>query len=863
LAREVKENHASFIEGMNQISDIAMDVTRAKIHVGNSLQKLKMSKECLVRGTLGITYQRRRFERLVDLRARLDWLRSLVEVEGEVMRACAEVRFTDALKAVRLASQRLQEPQANSYAQVTFLKSRCASARTLLADKLQSSLEAQLVQFDPRVYRAIMGAYHEMDASAAAAAAAGSSSAVGDFNDDGSQSSDAVPRGGVLLEGAARASQLLERERERSGTMAVGEDLLGSFVAEATGVGAMDGMMAAGPLGGGDHLAAAAGATPYRGVGTNQQQLLQHQQGSSLLEEAGRGRGGVADALSKALLAIPGITGAGSNLALLSSRLSKAAGRAIKTTTKDALIDLLLEDVRAAVEREERAKERVQAAALLEAEALGGGDDVAPTNSGLNDSLLSNASSSTATTAAAGGGEQTFPLSERGREAIARACALRRSEHRKRTFQELVSLVPPESVPSAVLRVSAACTHVMHQHYLLLQWHRTPLDPRNEEGEFEWLHRCTLDCLLEPQEEEEQQQQGEEGGGPPPLSAAAAAAAAGGGLWGGSQETAKACEATLIALRPFLLRSRTLVWQQVQQRLGRMLITCVEVHGVNLPLPKLAQCLVLSRDLKLVGLEYCGGEVGAFMASRVGSGGSAASSGEHKNASEGESGGGRDRGRPSLAGVVAGEEGSNNLVDPCQDLHAQLRLVCSHYVDSVNREALERMRGLLVNEVWVRIPLPSGGGGASDFFAAAGGGGATSCNPGTLGDFSRSPTPPQVAYGPPCSLRQPSRPWRLRMPPWNTGKASAEAWGMQGVVKRVPFRGPTVMGQAFFPCGWIEGTPLVCWFKAPLVRALTCFPLPVLLSRMTWTRRKRRRWRRRRKRKRKRRGAWMRRRGGY
>ena len=107
LGREVKENHAAFIEGMHQISDIAMDVTRAKIHVGNSLQKLKTSKECLVRGTLGITYQRRRLERLGDLRARLQWLRSLVRVEEDVARACAEARFSDALKAVVQAAQRL------------------------------------------------------------------------------------------------------------------------------------------------------------------------------------------------------------------------------------------------------------------------------------------------------------------------------------------------------------------------------------------------------------------------------------------------------------------------------------------------------------------------------------------------------------------------------------------------------------------------------------------------------------------------------------------------------------------------------------------------------------------------------------
>lgn len=50
LSREVMANYASFIDGMRQISEIDMDVSRAGIHVSNSLRKLNNAKESLVTG---------------------------------------------------------------------------------------------------------------------------------------------------------------------------------------------------------------------------------------------------------------------------------------------------------------------------------------------------------------------------------------------------------------------------------------------------------------------------------------------------------------------------------------------------------------------------------------------------------------------------------------------------------------------------------------------------------------------------------------------------------------------------------------------------------------------------------------------
>ena len=81
-------------------------------------------------------------------------------------------------------------------------------------------------------------------------------------------------------------------------------------------------------------------------------------------------------------------------------------------------------------------------------------------------------------------------------EGAARAYALKRAELRQRSFHDLAGTVPPEDVPAACLRAASAIAHVMHQHFLLLQWHRTPLDSRNG-AHFDFL-LARLNCLLTP-----------------------------------------------------------------------------------------------------------------------------------------------------------------------------------------------------------------------------------------------------------------------------------------------------------------------------------------------------------------------------
>lgn len=100
-------------------------------------------------GTLGITYRRRRRERVDEVRARLSWLRALLRVEDDVTAACAESRFVDAVRVVVDGAARLADPLSASYTAAASLRSRFNGAVAALQDRLQAALEAQLMAFEP------------------------------------------------------------------------------------------------------------------------------------------------------------------------------------------------------------------------------------------------------------------------------------------------------------------------------------------------------------------------------------------------------------------------------------------------------------------------------------------------------------------------------------------------------------------------------------------------------------------------------------------------------------------------------------------------------------------------------------------
>ena len=165
LSREVMANYQSFVDGMRQMSEIDMDVSRAGIHVANSLRKLQAARASLVAGTLGITYRRRRRERLAEVRARAEWMRSIARVGEAVTRLCAEHRFAEAVRVVFEARAKLDEPGARTFAlAATVLRAQVEGALDAVCASVDAALEAQCARFSAPVYAAVLLALRELDA---------------------------------------------------------------------------------------------------------------------------------------------------------------------------------------------------------------------------------------------------------------------------------------------------------------------------------------------------------------------------------------------------------------------------------------------------------------------------------------------------------------------------------------------------------------------------------------------------------------------------------------------------------------------------------------------------------------------------
>ncbi len=224
---------------------------------------------------------------------------------------------------------------------------------------------------------------------------------------------------------------------------------------------------------------------------------------SALLAEVGGTIAATNAIASSGVLSVTGITSVDMNLAALPLRVQQSLIRAVKSLTKDVLVDLLLHDVRvrmdaaakAAAEREAAGISEEEEAAAEEAEGAGdeGGKAAAapPPLGGGEEGSETAARRLRASTSGSGAGSKQ--PAHPAKETAAAEYQRRRTEMRERPFADLCSSVPADDIPQALMHVAAAFAEVMHTHFLVLQWHRTPLDPRTTLPECEFMHMAALD----------------------------------------------------------------------------------------------------------------------------------------------------------------------------------------------------------------------------------------------------------------------------------------------------------------------------------------------------------------------------------
>lgn len=142
LNKAIMNNYNDLIGGMKYIQDIDLDISRTAVQIGNTLRKVRMVKNTFA--TIGITIaaKRRRRERLVQVKEKLQWLHSLCTAQQDIDEACADYNFSSAMKKLNQSQKRLQDSALRKYSVLGNIRARLLSENAWpeIRKQLDSSL---------------------------------------------------------------------------------------------------------------------------------------------------------------------------------------------------------------------------------------------------------------------------------------------------------------------------------------------------------------------------------------------------------------------------------------------------------------------------------------------------------------------------------------------------------------------------------------------------------------------------------------------------------------------------------------------------------------------------------------------------
>eukprot|EP01138_Halocafeteria_seosinensis_P013622 gb/GECG01013911.1/.p1 GENE.gb/GECG01013911.1/~~gb/GECG01013911.1/.p1 ORF type:complete len:1701 (+),score=238.60 gb/GECG01013911.1/:1-5103(+) len=142
LNKAIMNNYNELIGGMKHIQDIDLDISKASVQIVNTLRKVKLVKDTFAQVGIRIAARRRRRERLVQIKEKLQWLHSLTTAQSDIAEACCNYNFTDAMKKLHQSQKRLQDTALRKYSVLGDIRSRLLSENAWpeLRKQIDSSL---------------------------------------------------------------------------------------------------------------------------------------------------------------------------------------------------------------------------------------------------------------------------------------------------------------------------------------------------------------------------------------------------------------------------------------------------------------------------------------------------------------------------------------------------------------------------------------------------------------------------------------------------------------------------------------------------------------------------------------------------
>lgn len=161
LSARVMQNYNDFVSGMQMVQSVETELSLIGVLIKNGRRKLQIHDQGILRGSMQITRQQRRRERLKELLSLLDDLQSVVEIHARLCESIDDDRFAEAIVQHSVLRDALASAEYRRFPGVVGLQQSMANNLTLVQQKLSDRLRVSAVSadFDAEKYEEVLKAY--------------------------------------------------------------------------------------------------------------------------------------------------------------------------------------------------------------------------------------------------------------------------------------------------------------------------------------------------------------------------------------------------------------------------------------------------------------------------------------------------------------------------------------------------------------------------------------------------------------------------------------------------------------------------------------------------------------------------------
>lgn len=169
LSARVMRNYNDFVQGMQQVQSVETELTLVGVLIKNGRRKLQERDLGLVRGSMHITRQQRKSERLSRLLATLKEFQGVVQIDTRLRQSVHSENYSEAITQHAALREAISRDQFKQFPGVLGLREGLTLHHELVKQKLSDGLRVAAVSttFDAERYAEILKAYSRLSSDVA------------------------------------------------------------------------------------------------------------------------------------------------------------------------------------------------------------------------------------------------------------------------------------------------------------------------------------------------------------------------------------------------------------------------------------------------------------------------------------------------------------------------------------------------------------------------------------------------------------------------------------------------------------------------------------------------------------------------